>query len=214
MIIDKDCIIKTDDEEIVIRPNIKATIFAQSKKITARTEENAELILITLNDATTKATLEGDHSKIKTINIYKGNNQTININATSEHIGKHTISLIKTVGILSESKATTRGLIKINESAENSDGYQKSDVLILKDSKIISVPDLEIHNDKVKCSHGSTISRMDSNKIFYLQSRGLNQEQAEEIIIEVFYESALKEINDNGIKNELREILRGIKAIN
>lgn len=180
-------------------------------KRTLTTEKGAEITLVTCDtkstDSENHAILKGDNSKIITINLYKAENSKININSTSEHIGKNTYSLIYAKGVLTKAESHLRGLVKIGKKAESSNGYQKSDIIILENSKATSIPDLEIYNNDVKCSHGSTITRIDPEKIFYLQSRGLNKKQAELTIINGFYEPAMKDIKNEHIKYLVREVL-------
>jgi len=154
--------------------------------------------------------LEGEDSKSVMNNIVCGENSEYVMHNISEHTGKGTESLMQNRIGLKKSKAIIKGLVKINESAFNSNGYQKSDILLLDDvSRGISIPDLEIHNDKVRCTHGSTITKPDIEKIFYLQSRGLSKEESTEMLIEGFYDKILKDINNNAIMTELRNDVLG-----
>lgn len=179
-------------------------ILSRANKITTIVEENAKVILITLNkDTITKAILKGDNSEQRTISLFKANGEDVNIQNMSEHEGKNTYSMITNKGVIQKSTTTTRGLVKINKDADNSNGYQKADLLVLDDSKVISVPDLEIHNHNVKCSHGSTISQIDEEQKYYLQTRGLSKEQAEKIIIDGFFESTIQEL-----PQEVQEIIK------
>lgn len=198
--------IKEDSVIIIAEKNSKATIIVSAKEIITETQENAQLTIITLSSTKLHAKLIGDNSNQRTINLFKGKNEELEINTTSEHTGKNTKSRIETKGTLIKSTAQTRGMVKINPDADESDGYQKSDILILDDSKAISVPDLEIHNHNVTCSHGSTISRLDGDQIFYLQSRGMSKENAENIIIQGFFLSILEDLPEQ-IKIKIKERL-------
>ena len=110
------------------------------------------------------------------------------------------------------------GLVAIKPAASNSNGYQKSDVLILsEDAKANAIPKLEINNNEVKCSHGATISKVDKNKLFYLRSRGIPLEAATQMVVEGFLESvmsderlqpAITEEFREAIKNKIQEKMR------
>lgn len=205
VIIEKDGFIEiNEDSNILIKKGINATILSRAKINNYETQENAKLTLITLTSSDNHAKLIGDNSEIITINLYKANNTKIEITSVSEHTGKNTKSYISCKGVLTDSESNVKGMIKINKDAEDSDGYQKSDALILKDSKVISIPDLEIHNNNVKCSHGSTITRLDEDKTFYMQSRGLSKEQAEKELINGFYEDAIQSLPEE-LKNKIRD---------
>jgi Fe-S cluster assembly protein SufD len=72
-------------------------------------------------------------------------------------------------------------------------------------------PELEIYADDVKCSHGSASGNLDENKIFYLMSRGLNYQEAKELLIEGFLLDVIEKITDIEIKEIIKEII-GFKS--
>jgi len=171
--------------------------------------KNSKLTIITLALKTKLSVTEnyskmsGDGSSIKSVSLYLGKNgEEQEISSVAEHEGKNTSSLLLCSGILDNSKITTKGLIRINPDASGSDGYQQADAILIGDSRSISIPDLEIHNNDVKCTHGSTTSRIDSEKLFYMQSRGFSKEDAERAMIEGFYIKALKEVEDEDVRYE------------
>ncbi|MGV8150332.1 MAG: SufB/SufD family protein [Candidatus Woesearchaeota archaeon] len=124
-----------------------------------------------------------------------------NIFTRTDHNFANTKSLMQTRNIMDHSKAIMRGLVYINKDANNSNGYQKSEMMMLDNfSHAISIPDLEIHNDEVKCTHGSSITRPDPEKLFYLQSRGLDDSESRRLLIKGFYDCMLSQI-PNGLKD-------------
>ncbi len=64
-------------------------------------------------------------------------------------------------------------------------------ILLSEDAKIFSKPELEVYADEVVAAHGSTIGALDEQSLFYLQSRGIDIEQARDIMIESFEQEAL-----------------------
>ncbi|VAW43913.1 Iron-sulfur cluster assembly protein SufD [hydrothermal vent metagenome] len=70
-------------------------------------------------------------------------------------------------------------------------GQDLKNILLSPDAKIFSKPELEIYADEVIAAHGSTIGALDDAALFYLQSRGVDIEQAREIMIESFEQEAL-----------------------
>lgn len=75
----------------------------------------------------------------------------------------------------------------IDKGAEDTDSYLKVDALLMSDkARARAVPSLEILTDNVKGGHGATIGQVDPEQIFYLMSRGLSQQTAEEVIVEAF----------------------------
>ncbi len=79
------------------------------------------------------------------------------------------------------------GTILIEPTAHNTNSFLREQILLLSPyTKAEAIPNLEIHTDDVKCSHAATISNIPEEHIFYLMSRGLTKQQAEEIIVEGF----------------------------
>ncbi len=105
-------------------------------------------------------------------------------------------------------KADYRGMITIESCAPNSAGYQKEDTLLLSESaRMDAVPMLEIRNKDVKCSHGTSIGQVDRDKLFYMMSRGLDEETAKKIIVSAFFDPVLKHIEDEGIRQYIMSIV-------
>lgn len=153
--------------------------------------------------------LQGDNSKVFTDNLfYAEEGEEYDINGASIHNGKSSYSLLTGKGVIEKAKAMSRGLVKIEKPAFDSDGYQKADLLMLDDeSRAIAIPDLEIHNDEVRCSHGSTISRLEENKIFYLQSRGLSKKQSQRKLVEGFFFPLLENIENEDTRSRIEKLL-------
>jgi Fe-S cluster assembly protein SufD len=101
-----------------------------------------------------------------------------------------------------------QGKILVKPGAQQTDGYQISQSLLLDEtSQFLAKPELEIYADDVKCSHGSTSGAVDETSLFYLTSRGIPKQTAEELLILAFLDEAIAEIEDEGLADELRERL-------
>ena len=61
-------------------------------------------------------------------------------------------------------------------------------------AKVESIPELEIVNDDVKCSHGVTVGMLEPEQLFYLTSRGIDEEEARRIILAGFFEEPLSQV--------------------
>jgi Fe-S cluster assembly protein SufB len=157
--------------------------------------------------------LNGTGSEGNIKGLFFGNNaQRFDIGAESIHAAPHTTSDIIGRGILNgKAKNIYRGLVKIEENAPTSNGYQKEDVLMLsKEAETNSIPQLEIDNNDVTCSHSATTTHVDDDKIFYLQSRGLDKENATRLLVEGFVEPFIKDLNEKtkqDIKQKIMEKL-------
>lgn len=99
-----------------------------------------------------------------------------------------------------------QGKILVKPGAQQTDGYQISQSLLLDDDSVfLAKPELEIHADDVKCSHGSTSGAIDETALFYLRSRGVPQATAKDLLVLAFVAQALEEIADP----RLAEVLHG-----
>lgn len=108
--------------------------------------------------------------------------------------GTHSDLLYKEV-LRDESRVIWRGMIKVDEAAQQTDGYQRSDALMLsRDARCDSIPGLEIEADDVRCTHGSTTGRVDEEQIFYAKSRGISEKEAMHMIVEGFFQQVYDRI--------------------
>lgn len=91
-------------------------------------------------------------------------------------------------GILSgASRAVFNGKILVHKDAQKTDARQTNKNLLLSENAVVNTkPQLEIHADDVKCSHGSTIGQLDKDALFYLRSRGLDLDDARSLLSYAF----------------------------
>ena len=157
--------------------------------------------------------LKGEHSSAFVNGIFSlDKNKHHEIRTTVNHLTENTKSyqLIKSV-LEDSSKAVYQGKIFVNSDAQKTDGYQLSKAILLnKDSEFNAKPELEIYADDVKCSHGSASGSLNEDSIFYLMSRGLNYNQARELLINGFLLDVVEKITDSEIKNLIKNMI-GIK---
>ncbi len=106
-----------------------------------------------------------------------------------------------------------QGKILVRQTAQKTDGYQISQSLLLDDdAQFLAKPELEIYADDVKCSHGSTSGALDAEALFYLQSRGVPQDQAQALLVQAFLGAAMDEIANPDLADELREVTAALLA--
>ena len=104
------------------------------------------------------------------------------------HNNKHTISNTNQKNILNgQSNSIFYSKAIINHNGEKSEAFQNNNnILLSSNAKVHSNPQLEIYNNDVKCSHGSTTGQLDEDAIFYLRSRGISLKNAEKILLNGF----------------------------
>ena len=121
------------------------------------------------------------------------------------HKNKHTYSQCIQKNILSKnSKAIFYNKSIINKNSANSEANQSNKNIMLSSTATVhSNPQLEIYNNDVKCSHGSTTGQLDSEMLFYLQSRGINLERAKMMLLSGFLNEFVESLNAKKYPNYL-----------
>lgn len=105
-------------------------------------------------------------------------------------------------------KGVFQGKILVKPDAQKTDGYQKSQSLLLDDDASFQAkPELEIYADDVICSHGSTTGAIDEEALFYLRSRGVPAHIATDLLVLAFLADAIEEIEDEAIAAEITDRL-------
>jgi Fe-S cluster assembly protein SufD len=111
--------------------------------------------------------------------------------------------------LLAKARTIFSGLIVVDPDAQKTDAYQSNRNLMLSDdAEANSLPGLEIQANDVRCTHGATSSRIDPEQEFYLQSRGIHREAADELITFGFFEEVLNRLASDPIHEALRDLIR------
>ncbi|OKH25102.1 Fe-S cluster assembly protein SufD [Chroogloeocystis siderophila] len=91
--------------------------------------------------------------------------------------------------------AVFNGKIFVPKPAQQTDAAQLNRNLLLSPkARVDTKPQLEITADNVKCAHGATVSQLDDEEVFYLQSRGLNANEARNLLINAFAAEIINQI--------------------
>ena len=141
--------------------------------------------------------LKGDNSVGNSISIaYAKENQVLDAGAKMIHLGKNTKSNIVSKSIASNGGvANYRGTTKITKNAINSKATIKCDTILLDSiSKSDTIPRNILENKSSILEHEATISKISADKLFYLESKGLNEDQAKEMLVMGFIDDFKKEL--------------------
>lgn len=141
--------------------------------------------------------LDGPGTEAKFSGCYFGNEtQHFDFHTFQNHVVGHSLSDLLFKGALrGRARTVYQGLIKVHKDAQRSDAYQANRNLILSDkARADSIPSLEIEANDVRCTHGATVGQVDDEQLFYLMARGLARAEAEQLIIEGFFEPVLERI--------------------
>lgn len=126
-----------------------------------------------------------------------------------DHVKPHCTSRELYKGVLDgRSRGVFNGKIYVHKAAQKSDAKQTNNNLLLSgDALIDTKPQLEIYNNDVKCSHGSTIGQLDQDSIFYLRSRGISASAARSLLAYAFASDVINRISIEPLRAHLDKLL-------
>ena len=112
-------------------------------------------------------------------------------------------------GVLDDrSHAVYTGLIRVGHEARGTNANQTNRNIKLSDEAWAeSVPNLEIHQNDVRCSHASAVGPIDADQRFYLESRGVPPEVAERLVVAGFLEEVIGELSEPAVADEVRAVV-------
>ncbi|HVP20695.1 MAG TPA: Fe-S cluster assembly protein SufD [Anaerolineaceae bacterium] len=156
----------------------------------------------------TEIDLKGQGSTGRMSGFYfTDHDQHLDHDTQQNHLAPHTTSDLLFKGALSgESRSVWQGMIYVAPGAMKTDGYQANRNLVLSSkARADSIPGLEILADDVRCTHGATVGKIDSEQVFYLLSRGVPRQEAERLIVEGFFDPIMQRIPFEGVKQRFQE---------
>ena len=129
--------------------------------------------------------------------------QMLDFRTLQDHRAPRTTSDLLFMGAVADtSHSVYSDLIRIRRGAVKSDAVQTNHNLVLDEgAHADSVPNLDIEENDVKCSHGSTVGPVDEDQRYYLESRGVEPERAEQLIVAGFFESIADQVPLPGVRD-------------
>jgi FeS assembly protein SufD len=150
--------------------------------------------------------LDEVESEANISSIYLGDGERyIDLSYHMNHIGRRTLSNIETRGALKDkAKKVFRGTLDFKNGSSRSKGSEEEFVILLdKTVKSDAIPLLLCGEDDVEGMHAASAGQIDSEKLFYLMSRGLDEREAKKLIVEASFAPILDKIP----LEDLREII-------
>ncbi|WP_445366374.1 Fe-S cluster assembly protein SufD [Methylomonas sp. BW4-1] len=138
-----------------------------------------------------------------------GKRQHIDNHTRIKHLKPHGISREFYKGVLdNKARGVFQGRVIVAEDAQRTDSEMNNRNLLLSaDAEVDTKPQLEIYADDVKCSHGVTVGQLEEKSVFYLQSRGLDEEAARNILTFAFANEMVDKVDNAELKALLLEQL-------
>ncbi len=141
--------------------------------------------------------LEGERASSEILGfLLAEGGQHLDHHTVHHHVAGHTASNIDfKVALTGRARSAYTGTIRIDEEARTSEAYQENRNLLLSEhSRADTIPELEILNEDVQCTHGATVAPISDEQVFYLQSRGIPADEASRLIVKGFLEGTLERI--------------------
>jgi Fe-S cluster assembly protein SufD len=145
--------------------------------------------------------------------VYFGDaSQMLDLRTFQEHRAPDTTSNLLFKGaVADESHSVYTGLIRIHPDARGSNAFQTNRNLKLSERAWAeSVPNLEIENNEVRCSHASTVGPVDPDQRFYLESRGVPSEVADRLVVAGFFDEVLDDLPVGAVAEPVRRRINAL----
>lgn len=139
----------------------------------------------------------GEHARGETLSIaFAGPNQHQDAGAKMVHAAPHTSSSIISKSVARGGGRTSyRGLVQVQEGSHHSKSTVKCDALLVDDiSRSDTYPYVDVREDDVAMGHEATVSKVSEDQLFYLMSRGLEEDEAMAMIVRGFVEPIAREL--------------------
>jgi Fe-S cluster assembly scaffold protein SufB len=156
-------------------------------------------------------TLEGNGSTVEQAEIVFGSaDQLFDLTSYTRHIGRDTTGNLLSKGALADrSRAYMKGLAVIDLPAHGTDSYLgEFSMLLSRQARSVAIPSLEIDQpDCRRVAHASSVGPIDETQLFYLESRGLDPEEARKFIVLGYLEPVVARVPLESAQDRLRELL-------
>jgi Fe-S cluster assembly protein SufD len=155
--------------------------------------------------------LVGDRSSVEQVEIVFGSDeQVFDLTSYTTHIGRDTTGdLLSKGALLERARASFKGLITIDKTAVGTDSFLgEFGMNLSKQARSVAIPSLEIDQpDCRRAMHSSSVGPVDEAQLFYLESRGIPEDEARKFIVLGFLEPVVARVPLVEAQDHLRELL-------
>jgi Fe-S cluster assembly protein SufD len=187
----------------------------QIKRATADTYATANFIDANVGSRLTKTSVEvsldGDSSETKIVGAFYGHeDQHFDLDSRVWHNGEHTTADLVTRGVVDDhARSVYEGVQNVGREAWDTSSYQRENTLMLSDeSEADASPKLIINNHDTEASHSATVGQVDAQDLFYMTSRGVNEQIARNMLVEGFFVPVLEEIEVEELREDFQARVR------
>ncbi|MGH8222607.1 MAG: Fe-S cluster assembly protein SufD [Woeseiaceae bacterium] len=160
------------------------------------------------NDITTAFDGEGCETALNGLYLARGR-QHVDHHTRIDHAKPDGASREYYRGLLDgAARGVFNGKVIVHPQANGTDAHQLNrNLLLSKNAEVDAKPQLEIHADDVKCTHGATVGQLDEEQVFYLRSRGIEEGVAKSLIVYAFARDVIERIRVAALRERLEEVL-------
>lgn len=159
----------------------------------------------------TEVRMEGEHCQTEAHGLYLiDKEQEVDNYIFVDHAKPNCVSNELFKGIIDDAaQATFNGHVLVEEGAVKTEAYQANKNILMTDkATVTSKPFLEIYNDDVKCSHGSTTGQIDEQAMFYIRSRGISEKTARTMLHYAFCDEVIQKIELTALRERLSDMVK------
>ena len=163
-----------------------------------------------LTKSSVETRLLGDGSESKIVGAFFGHeDQHFDIASRVWHEAEHTTADLVTRGVLDhEARSVYEGVQDVGSSAWSTNSYQRENTLMLSDdSEADASPKLIINNHDTEASHSATVGQVDDEDLLYMTSRGIDEAQATDMLVEGFFVPVLQEVAVDELREDLEDLV-------
>lgn len=154
--------------------------------------------------------LNGTNTESHLYGLYlAGNDQLTDNHTVVNHLFPNCFSneLYKGV-LLDKARGVFSGRIFVHQDAQKTNAFQQNNNILLSNKAVVdSKPQLEIFADDVKCSHGSTMGSLNKEALFYLQSRGIGETAARNLLVRAFAFDVTNKIQIPAVREYVEKLI-------
>lgn len=150
----------------------------------------------------------GSHCQLNGVYLPKGK-QHIDVHSTIEHEAPHGTTEEIFRGIIDDhATAVFNGRIHIHPHAQKTVAeLSNKNLLLTNTAEINTKPELEIYADDVRCAHGATVSQIEEQALYYMESRGIDRQEAEVMLSFGFINELLNQLRLEPVRDLLRPVI-------
>jgi Fe-S cluster assembly protein SufD len=150
----------------------------------------------------------GTHTDMYGVYLINGE-QHIDNQTFIDHAFPHCTSNELYKGVISDKgRGVFNGKVIVRQDAQKTNAFQQNSSLVLSPTAAMDTkPQLEIFADDVRCSHGATVGQLDESSVFYLRTRGLNENPARQMLQHAFLMEVLENVNIQPLHDHLEKLI-------